>query len=60
MVDGVSVILNEVKNRVVTIGCSIEILRLTPQNDIVTQSLRGEESVFPLPFFIVNEPFSLL
>jgi hypothetical protein len=42
MVDGVSVILNEVKNLVVTIGCSIEILRLTPQNDIVTQSPRGE------------------
>jgi len=43
MVDGVSVILNEVKNLVVTIGCSIEILRLTPQNDIVTQSPEGEE-----------------
>jgi hypothetical protein len=42
MVDGVSVILNEVKNLVVTIGCSIEILRLTPQNDIATQSLAGE------------------
>ena len=42
MVDGVSVILNEVKNLVVTIGCNIEILRLTPQNDIATQSLAGE------------------
>ena len=46
MVDGVSVILNEVKNLVVTIGCSIEILRLTPQNDIATQSLKGEEVFF--------------
>jgi hypothetical protein len=44
MVDGVSVILNEVKNLVVSKGCSTEILRLTPQNDIATQSLKGGET----------------
>jgi hypothetical protein len=36
------VILREAKNLIITRGCKIEILRLTPQNDIVTQSLWGE------------------
>ena len=33
------VILNEVKNHVESMGWKTEILRLTPQNDITTQSL---------------------
>jgi len=37
------VILNEVKNLVESIGWKTEILRLMPQNDITTQSLRGKE-----------------
>jgi hypothetical protein len=37
------VILNEVKNLVESIGWKTEILRLTPQNDITTQSQRGED-----------------
>jgi hypothetical protein len=38
-----SVILNEVKNLVESMGWKTEILRLMPQNDIATQSLRGRE-----------------
>ena len=38
------VILNEVKNLIESISWKTEILRLTPQNDIATQSLKGEES----------------
>jgi hypothetical protein len=37
-----SVILNEVKNLVESMGWKTEILRLMPQNDIATQSLGGE------------------
>ena len=36
------VILNEVKNLIISTESIIEILRLTPQNDIETQSRRGE------------------
>ena len=36
------VILNEVKNLIESSSYKTEILRLTPQNDITTQSLRGE------------------
>jgi hypothetical protein len=36
------VILNEVKNLIISTESIIEILRLSPQNDITTQSLRGE------------------
>ena len=36
-----SVILNEVKNLVESMGWKTEILRLMPQNDIATQSLAG-------------------
>jgi hypothetical protein len=36
------VILNEVKNLVESIGWKTEILRLMPQNDITTQSPKGE------------------
>ena len=36
-----SVILNEVKNLVESMGWKTEILRLMPQNDIATQSLKG-------------------
>jgi hypothetical protein len=36
-----SVILNEVKNLVESVGWKTEILRLMPQNDIATQSLVG-------------------
>ena len=35
------VILNEVKNLIESISWKTEILRLTPQNDIATQSLMG-------------------
>jgi hypothetical protein len=38
-----SVILNEVKNLVESMGWKTEILRLMPQNDITTQSLDGGE-----------------
>jgi hypothetical protein len=36
------VILNEVKNLITSTESIIEILRLSPQNDITTQSLKGE------------------
>ncbi len=36
------VILNEVKNLIISTESIIEILRLSPQNDITTQSLTGE------------------
>jgi len=36
-----SVILNEVKNLVESMGWKTEILRLMPQNDITTQPLEG-------------------
>jgi len=35
------VILNEVKNLIISTESIIEILRLLPQNDITTQSLEG-------------------
>jgi hypothetical protein len=38
-----SVILNEVKNLVESMGWKTEILRLMPQNDITTQSPSGGE-----------------
>jgi hypothetical protein len=41
-----SVILNEVKNLVESMGWKTEILRLMPQNDITTQSPWGEEVIF--------------
>jgi len=41
-----SVILNEVKNLVESMGWKTEILRLMPQNDIATQSPRGGEVIF--------------
>ena len=37
------VILNEVKNLMISTESIIEILRLSPQNDIATQSLAGED-----------------
>ena len=37
-----SVILNEVKNLVESMGWKTEILRLMPQNDVTTQSPREE------------------
>jgi hypothetical protein len=37
------VILNEVKNLIISTESITEILRLMPQNDITTQSLKGEE-----------------
>jgi hypothetical protein len=37
------VILNKVKNLMHSIRYTTQILRLTPQNDITTQSLKGEE-----------------
>ncbi|HSB04681.1 MAG TPA: hypothetical protein VLK23_05750 [Thermodesulfobacteriota bacterium] len=37
------VILNEVKNLIISTESIIEILRLTPENDITTQFLKGEE-----------------
>ena len=39
------VILNEVKNLMNSSESSIEILRLSPQNDIATQALRGRAGV---------------
>ena len=41
--------VDSVKNLVVSIGCSTEILRLTPQNDITTWSLEGEGSLPAAP-----------
>ena len=41
------VILNEVKNLIKSSSYKTEILRLTPQNDIVTRSPRGEGSPAP-------------
>jgi hypothetical protein len=38
----VIVILNEVKNLMISTESIIEILRLSPQNDITTQPPRGE------------------
>ena len=43
-----SVILNEVKNLVESMGWKTEILRLMPQNDITTQSQRGRRGGFEL------------
>ncbi|OGP79389.1 MAG: hypothetical protein A2V86_06990 [Deltaproteobacteria bacterium RBG_16_49_23] len=49
------VILNEVKNLMISTESIIEILRLSPQNDITTQSQRERTGVrvkvflFPLP-----------
>ena len=40
--NGMFVILNEVKNLIESMSYKTEILRLTPQNDITTQSLAGE------------------
>ena len=40
--NAMSVILNEVKNLVESMGWKTEILRLMPQNDITKQSPRGE------------------
>jgi len=40
--NAVIVILNEVKNLMISSESIIEILRLSPQNDITTQSLGGE------------------
>ena len=37
------VILNKVKNLMHSIRYTTQILRLTPQNDITTQSLTGED-----------------
>ena len=36
------VILNEVKNLMISTESIVEILRQMPQNDITTQSLKGE------------------
>ncbi|OGP76884.1 MAG: hypothetical protein A2V86_10895 [Deltaproteobacteria bacterium RBG_16_49_23] len=41
---GMFVILNEVKNLMISTESIIEILRLSPQNDITTQSLKGEDN----------------
>jgi hypothetical protein len=51
------VILNEVKNLMFTTGYKIKILRLTPQNDIMTQPPGGESGMTILgqpvkPFFV--------
>ena len=40
--NAVIVILNEVKNLMISSESIIEILRLSPQNDIATQPHRGE------------------
>jgi hypothetical protein len=40
--NAVIVILNEVKNLMISTESIIEILRLSPQNDITTQSPRGK------------------
>jgi hypothetical protein len=47
------VILNEVKNLIISTESIIEILRLSPQNDIVTQSLAEEcnPRISPLPLW---------
>jgi hypothetical protein len=39
------VILSEAKNLIISTESTIEILRLPPQNDITTQSLRGRVRV---------------
>ena len=44
------VILNEVKNLMISTESIIEILRLSPQNDITTQSLKGRELLNSSPF----------
>jgi hypothetical protein len=44
------VILNEVKNLIISTESIIEILRLMPQNDITTQSRRGGNSLCSSPF----------
>ena len=49
--NAVFVILNEVKNLMHSIRYTTQILRLTPQNDIATQSLKGED----VRKFSVNE-----
>jgi hypothetical protein len=41
--NAVIVILNEVKNLMISTQSIIEILRLSPQNDITTQPLKREE-----------------
>jgi len=41
--NAVIVILNEVKNLMISTQSIIEILRLSPQNDIMTQPLKREE-----------------
>ena len=41
----VFVILNEVKNLIILKNSDSEILRLTPQNDIVTQSVHGNDGM---------------
>ncbi len=48
-----SVILNEVKNLIILTESTVEILRLSPQNDIATQSLRGEGKGERRAFLIV-------
>jgi len=48
------VILNEVKNLIISTESIIEILRLAPQNDITTQPPRGRIS---LVFLYVTEQF---
>jgi hypothetical protein len=41
--------INSAKNLIISTESTIEILRLLPQNDITTQSLKGEgSSSFPL------------
>ena len=40
-----AVILSEAKNLIITMSYKIEILRLTSQNDIMTQSLYGEGEI---------------
>jgi hypothetical protein len=42
------VFLNEVKNLIKSMCLKTEILRLMPQNDIVTQYLAGEETFYAL------------
>ncbi|OGP76888.1 MAG: hypothetical protein A2V86_10915 [Deltaproteobacteria bacterium RBG_16_49_23] len=43
--------VNSVKNLMISTESIIEILRLSPQNDITTQSLGGEGGVRGLDFF---------
>jgi hypothetical protein len=51
-----SVILNEVKNLVISNKTIVEILRPSPQNDIAAHSLRGKEakSVPPGPLLKIK------